>query len=141
MATFWALLGKLGNFLSHHLVTLQATATAFPWYLASPTASSWCTLCTWKEVRKQLFSHKGQVRFLHISFYCSKTPDSKSKDVCERAVVMAHWPEQSLPTPEVRGFHPVIGIICIEDLLTINCIEETKINLKGAGNGPLKRYL
>ena len=54
---------------------------------------------------------------------------------------MAHWPEQLLPTPEFRGFHPVIGIICIEDLLTINCIEETKINLKGAGNGPLKRYL
>ena len=38
--------------------------------------------------------------------------------------------ERLLPIPEVRGLNSVIGNIPIEHLLTVNCIEKTKINKK-----------
>ena len=36
----------------------------------------------------------------------------------------------------VRGSNPVISKFYIEHLLTVNCIEKTKIKKKVAGNGP-----
>ena len=47
---------------------------------------------------------------------------------------MAHLVEQSLPIPEVRGSNPVIDNK-LYSTCTLNCIEETKIKVKEAGNG------
>ena len=49
------------------------------------------------------------------------------------AVVVVQLVEQLLPTPLVFGSNPVIREIYI-----VNCIEETKIKKKEAGNGPFK---
>ena len=48
---------------------------------------------------------------------------------------MGQLVECLLPTPEVRGLNPVIGIIYIEHLL-VNCIEKTKIDKKETGKCP-----
>ena len=45
-------------------------------------------------------------------------------------VERSHW------IIEVRGSNQVIGKIYIEHLLTVNCIEKTKIKKKEAGNDP-----
>ena len=50
---------------------------------------------------------------------------------------MAQLIERSLPIPEVRGLNAVIG----KNLFTVNCIQNTKIKKKEAGNGPLKSTL
>ena len=47
-------------------------------------------------------------------------------------MVVAQLVERSIPTPEVRGFSPVIGKIYIERLLWTE-MQKTK---KEAGNGP-----
>ena len=44
-------------------------------------------------------------------------------------MVVAQLVERSLPTPEVRGWNPVIG----EILFTVNCIEKTKLKIKRTG--------
>ena len=55
------------------------------------------------------------------------------------AVVVAQLVERSPPTPEIRSSYPVIGKTFIEHLLTVNCVEKTKIKKKEAGNSPLKK--
>ena len=40
---------------------------------------------------------------------------------------MAQLVERSLPPPEAYGSNPVIGILLLEHLLTVNCSEKTKI--------------
>ena len=49
-----------------------------------------------------------------------------------QTVVVAQLVERLLPTPEVRSSNPVIYM---EQLLTVNCTETTKIKKKEAGNG------
>ena len=49
---------------------------------------------------------------------------------------MAELVEQLLLILEVRGLNPYILKIYIEHLFSVNCIEQTKINKKEAGNGP-----
>ena len=44
-------------------------------------------------------------------------------------MVVAQLVERSLPTPEVRGWNPVIS----EILFTVNCIEKTKLKIKRTG--------
>ena len=51
---------------------------------------------------------------------------------------MAQLVEWWLSTPEIRGSNPVI-IKCTENLLTMMCIEKTKIMKKGPGMAHLKR--
>ena len=41
--------------------------------------------------------------------------------------VLAQLAERPLSTPEVRGWHPVIGQFSLRIFDTVNCIEETKI--------------
>ena len=44
-------------------------------------------------------------------------------------MVVAQLVERSLPTPEGRGWNPVIG----EILFNVNCIEKTKLKIKRTG--------
>ena len=46
--------------------------------------------------------------------------------------------KQSLPTQEVCGSNPIIVKVLL-NILTIKCIEKTKIKKKEAGNGQLKK--
>ena len=48
--------------------------------------------------------------------------------------------KQSLPTQEVCGSNPIIVKVLL-NILTIKCIEKTKIKKKEAGNGQLKNLL
>ena len=48
--------------------------------------------------------------------------------------------KQSLPTQEVCGSNPIIVKVLL-NILTIKCIEKTKIKKKEAGNGQLKKRL
>ena len=48
-------------------------------------------------------------------------------------MVVAQLVEQSILTPEVRGSNPIIGKIYIAHLLTLNCIEKTKVKKKRPG--------
>ena len=48
-------------------------------------------------------------------------------------MVVARLVKQSLAIPEVRTSNLVIGIIYIEHLFTVNCIQEKKIKKKGPG--------
>ena len=50
-------------------------------------------------------------------------------------MVVAQLVEQLLLTPVVRGSNIVISKFYIEHLLTLNCIEKTKIKKKEAGDG------
>ena len=50
-----------------------------------------------------------------------------------KAVLVAQLVERSLPIPEVHSSNPVVGKIQIEHLLTVNCIEKTKIKKKRQG--------
>ena len=56
-----------------------------------------------------------------------------------RQVVVAQLVELLLPNTEVRSLNQAIGKIFIEHLFTVNCIENTKIKKKEAGNGPLQK--
>ena len=48
-------------------------------------------------------------------------------------VVVAQLVERLLAIPEVRGSNPVIDKTYIEHLLTVNCIEKTKIKKTRSG--------
>ena len=58
-----------------------------------------------------------------------------------RAEVVAQLVERLILTPEVCSLSPVIGNLHIANILTINCIEKTKIKKKEAGNGLFKKNL
>ena len=51
---------------------------------------------------------------------------------------MAQLAEWSLPMPEVHGSNPVIGKIYIKHMFTVNCIDNTKIQMKRPGMVLLK---
>ena len=57
----------------------------------------------------------------------------------QRVRVVAKWEKRSLLTTEIISSNPVINKIYIEHLFTVNCIENTKIKKKEAGNGPFKK--
>ena len=50
-------------------------------------------------------------------------------------IFLAQLVERALSISEVCSLNPVIGKIYIEHLLTVICIEESKIKKKDAGNG------
>ena len=56
-------------------------------------------------------------------------------------MVVVQLVEQWLLTPEGRGSNPVIDNFYIDHLITVNCIEKTKIKKKEAGNGPFFRTM
>ena len=65
------------------------------------------------------------------------TRSFRYKQIYYRTVVVAQLVEQSLPTPEIRGLHPVINKFMYLQLHKINCIEKTIIKIKEAGNGAI----
>ena len=54
-------------------------------------------------------------------------------------MVVAQLAKRLLPTPEVRGSNPVIGEF-YSTLLTVNCIEKTKIKKKRPGMAHFKEH-
>ena len=107
------------------------------WELQPPTSSSFnffLNLQFWIPVRIsegfwKLLPSLGPSR---LSF---------KKLVLKFGVVVARLAQRSLPTPEVRGSTPAIGIFYIEHLFTLNCIKKTKRSNKMPEIGHFKKML
>ena len=56
-------------------------------------------------------------------------------------MVVAQLVERSLPLQEVCSSNPVIGKKYIEHLITVNCVEKTKMKKKRPGLALFKKIL